>query len=517
MNDLIELAAKSFRFGSDRMSVLDALGPQSIKKIGTKFPEQAAEDLIDRCQELLKYFYLASTSSSPLFFPGDKLMDDIWHTLIIETENYRALCKRIGSGGFIDHSGILFSEHVSQQGNQEVQYEQMSWLALYVAHFGPITQRTADILPLVEALKARYNVDLNSLNELASIVSQGSGVGSQSKFDLKDFIEQQIFPNADLLESRPSLVKLIMGNLVNGLRTTHPGSPIHTLISNSDLELMFGASATFAFTFWQYLAALERLSNCQDWQAENSSLWQKLSTGELLCGLATTHLAKPDGSSLVGTAQDNGFVINGVAPWVTGFGIYDYLVVGLSTETEIAFAVVDFPKEESQTSLLPLTSFAGTSTVRIEFKNKPISSNQICSRRLKGTTPPQPRPSKYLSPEIGIAERALKEARNHIDKKAHPKHEGIKQAISRLEEKIYEFKTARNKEKAPENLPVICDLINRDAVRLLGLTLGGSSILGNALVSRLYSETLLTDIVLQAATTIRSKIDEIGARAYEYN
>ena len=94
-----------FVLGKQTTSLNDVFGLEQLQKIRSKFQEISEEEFYTASLETLRYLYLAAYSDGELFFTGSKLVDDIWHCLITETEFYRAFCDRLRPNTFIEHSG----------------------------------------------------------------------------------------------------------------------------------------------------------------------------------------------------------------------------------------------------------------------------------------------------------------------------------------------------------------------------------------------------------------------------
>lgn len=281
-------------------------------------------------------------------------------------------------------------------------------------------------------------------------------------------------------------------------------------ISSDQLENLFSCSTALAFTVWQHLAAFERLQSQSEWQTRHQPSWQQISSGLKLCGLATTHLANPAGSSVRGVENSSGYSISGVAPWVCGSGLFEKLLVGFETESEIVFALVDFPSDSDVAiKRHELAVLNGTSTVSINFNEFQILNVDCVSKRKKDDLPASPRKSSYLLPEIGIAKGAIDKVSSLVAESEHPKHQLIRANLSQLTHHLESFKQNRKIGAPLPGLILERDKIIRDSIRLLGIAIGAASLSQNSLVSRLELEATFLDQLIQSPDTLALKISQI--------
>lgn len=94
----------------------------------------------------------------------------------------------------------------------------------------------------------------------------------------------------------------------------------------------------------------------------------RLSTGELLAGVAFAHLRAHERSPVQVTPVEGGWRFDGTAPWVTGWGLSDVVMIGgLSPNDEVVFAPVDAADALGLVASEPLRMAAVTAsrTVRL--------------------------------------------------------------------------------------------------------------------------------------------------------
>ena len=333
---------------------------------------------------------------------------------------------------------------------------------------------------------------------------------NKNNFNLKEILTSKITPSAAQIAEDPSSLETAMRTLLSELKQDFENTPF--LLTNYQLESIYSASTALGFTLWQHMAAVERLLDHHEWQTQNPSLWNKISTSENLVGLGTTHLAHANGSILKGEIVADGFLITGNIPWVTGTGMFDYLLLAFETKDTRVFSIIPFPKDskntDSSVSVIPhkLACINGTSTSKINFTKFLIKSEQIIFYIDKNAPRPQ-RQSRYLFPELGMALAALNAAEEIIISSTNSRHIKAKTAIESLNNRLF---TLREKIKDKSNdvleLTFEKDELIRDSVRFLLLTAGGSAMSSSSLASRLQLETMLLDVLIQDPRLIEKKL-----------
>ncbi len=496
----------TFRLGTRQIRSVDLIGQDQVARLKKKFSAIDPQEFEVALRELLRFLYLSAHCPSQMFFPGNKLIDDLWHALITETESYQTLCNRLRPGIFLHHSGVPFAEYISKLPSEKVHEEQMSWLASYHHSFGRIEADAFRMLYLAESLAERLGCDLAGLNAFAAQLVARALENGDTTFEYDDFLAR-VRGAASTIDRDPEVLNRFLRELV--MECSKEGSSLNPF-QNQHMEKLFGASTALAFTLWQHLAACERLSEYSEWQAENDSVWQNLISGRSLCGLATTHLARPSGPSIKGELKGEQLVISGQADWVCGWGLFDHLLVGFELGEEICFAVTSFPGVSEETGnravIVPqaMACLGGSGTVSIEFRNYPISIQSLVSRRSKNNAP-MPRPSRFLVPEIGIAKYAVTEIERQGAVTTHPRKKMVLESLDNVKERIQALEELKKRGSLDE-LMYLRDEINRDAVRLLAINEGAHSIHPESHVPRLQLELLLLDSVAQPPSCFARKV-----------
>lgn len=510
MDDFQTLADRPFRLGSREVTVSELLGNQAVLRIASQFSKIPHKKLETAARELLRSLYLAAYAPGSIFLPGNALMDDLWHSLILETAEYRDLCDRLRPGSFMHHKGISFSDYVGSRTAESMQEEECSWLASYVSNFGPIAEDSFEVLQTAQSLASRMNSNLAQLNEFALFILNASRNEAAKPFDFDGYLDQFVIPYAFEIDRSPDRVAKCVRDILAGIHEINPEAV--ALPSPEQHERLFSVSTTLAFTMGQHLSAVDRLTGQQTWQEKNPEFWREISSGRTLCGLATTNIAKPGGAGIQAKYEPNGFRLSGEAPWVCGYGIYDVVLIGFAVEKEVVFSIIEAPTRARPETMAGVTTILhdlncleGTATYRLQFHGKFIGEDTVVHRVIpKGHA--IPRPSRYVIPEIGIAKRAIEATRLMVSHSTHPKHQIAARALAVLDERLKDIEAKRNAGENLNTLTLLRDDLTRDAIRLLGIAQGARSLEKGNLVSKLQLEFLLLDAVIQAVPVLEEKM-----------
>lgn len=500
------MSLEPFKFGKHSITLYELLGPTAISRTKKKFPAYSDSEIFTALREVARYLYLTANSDTSLFFPGNQLMDDVWHSFIIETAEYRTLCSKLRPGYFLEHSGMRFNEYTSTRSAEEINNEQLSWLVSYFDNFGPFSEESFAMIALAQDLAARLNFDRDKLNQFAEkLYAHAIQNKSKAPFDLKTYLNE-ISSSLANIANDPRSLEIALRNILSGLCDDKK-----TLPTNEDLELVYTFSTALGFTLWQHLAAVERLQGYEEWQANNQVLWQEILNAQKLVGLGTTHLAHAGKAPLSGVLTNNEYLITGTIPWATGTGMFDYILLAFEAGEDRVFSIIPFPttlRKNETVEVIPykLSCINGSSTSRINFTNFSITNDQVIFLMDKKAPRPN-RKSQYVFPEIGMAVSAINMAENILSTSHNPRHQKAKEEISVLKKRLSDFKSDLSRIHELDSVLVSYqkDELIRDAVRFLILAAGGSAMSLDSLPSRLLAETMLLDVLIQDPRLIEHK------------
>lgn len=293
---------------------------------------------------------------------------------------------------------------------------------------------------------------------------------------------------------------------------TNPNEP--KIIPPTLLEDLYGFSVALAFTLSQHLAAVERLMSLNAWQRKNFELWEQISTGAILCGLATTHLARKDQSLLRCEVANSTFILNGTVRWVCGYEIFDKLIVGFETENKLFFALIDFPHQSTDHvsfTVLEMIGLNGMGTIHIEFNNFIFTESSIISSRNTGEVPPAVRPSRYSIPDLGFGKKIYRDTLRILDNSLGFKETISKKYIGNLTARLKEIEDLRHENPLDTQLVFLKDNFNHDALELLSILTGPKALYQPSYIKKLQSELLFLKYPVKSQENIERQIKQICA------
>ncbi|MEI5101895.1 hypothetical protein RB200_29495 [Streptomyces sp. PmtG] len=143
----------------------------------TGAPREYVERQVTEC---LRYLYLVSRHPerlSGLFLPVEQEIDEIWHYLILQTREYRALCEqRLPGGFFVEHRSIAYEEYQREPGREQAIDEALRWIPLYVREFGPFDDGALPHWTIVRFLHEQLDMSLREISTLPPAATpQGAG------------------------------------------------------------------------------------------------------------------------------------------------------------------------------------------------------------------------------------------------------------------------------------------------------------------------------------------------------
>lgn len=510
-----------FRFGSIQTNLEKVFGDNLLKKINQKFSSIPAVDLAIGCRELARYLLLCAHAPATVFFPGSLLIDEIWHVCIAETEEYRALCERLRPGCFVDHNGITFDDYRLEKDPQAILQEQLSTLVSYVANFGEIDQAAFSVLNL-----ARYFSKLigtSDCNQLNQYLVQFLHISKESADDYLFFerqIDEHVTPFSDQIDQDPFAAKLAAVKVMRAIasaRRADSSFPVGLVRpTQAEFESIFAASPCLGFLLAQHFSAVNRLMHAADWRDQNPDLWTEIAAGRILVGLATTHLVNPQPHHVT-IQQDK---VYGLAPWSSGYGVFDKLVLGVRSDQLNTFILLNYPVSSLDlgqsfvaAERLELRAFNGTSSIQIRFDGLPFTSKQIISQYSGQLRPSASSP--YLLPEIGILSGVLNDIEKALETAPGARLATFKIACARLLTRVSSLREKKGQLHALvkaqaadlEDLQIEFENLLRGSVRLLALISGGSSLVARSRVARRQLELLWLDATPSSPSVLERRLE----------
>jgi alkylation response protein AidB-like acyl-CoA dehydrogenase len=154
-------------------------------------------------------------------------------------------------------------------------------------------------------------------------------------------------------------------------------------------ETLASGCLTTAFLWAQHLGLVHALATSGN--EELQSRWlAPLTTGEVRAGLALGG-ALPEPTLQARPADADGWLLDGVSPFVSGWGRIDVVHTAARTGDEIVWLIIDAEESsELRVERLRLAALDATATVRASFDNLAVAGDRLTGRHpAGGTTPPE--------------------------------------------------------------------------------------------------------------------------------
>jgi hypothetical protein len=133
--------------------------------VRSRISDRPVEVLDVQLVECLKYLAIVSMT------PGRRIpvtpdVDVVWHELLLQTSQYRSLCRSFPGGGFLDHESIDPESYNERVGDHAFVTEWLQWVPDYVQSFGDFTEQTAQHWNVVRFLTDEIGLSLDDVNSL---------------------------------------------------------------------------------------------------------------------------------------------------------------------------------------------------------------------------------------------------------------------------------------------------------------------------------------------------------------
>ncbi len=208
---------------------------------------------------------------------------------------------------------------------------------------------------------------------------------------VKSYLTSAVAPLAICMDSNPhTLLEALMGLGELGvlaLRVPEDwgGRDVSEETNGAFQELVARYSGALAFLQTQHQSAAAMLA-----QSSNISLKQKylpqMGSGKVLVGVGFSHLRRQD-ITLVAVPTTGGYQLDGVVPWITGWGLFqDFIVAATLPDGRAVFGMVPFEESPEIAFSTPaqLAAIASTNTVNATLTHLFLPEESVVSLKPAG-------------------------------------------------------------------------------------------------------------------------------------
>jgi alkylation response protein AidB-like acyl-CoA dehydrogenase len=149
-------------------------------------------------------------------------------------------------------------------------------------------------------------------------------------------------------------------------------------VARAVTEILSGACGTTWFVLTQHALPLAMVEGSSNARLRAAHL-QPLATGEMLAGVAFTHVRRPGPPQVKARPAGDGWAVDGTVTWFTGWGLADVWLLVAQTAGDLVFLLVD---AREQPGLAPggelaLAAMGGTHTVSLEMSGLQVGPDRV--------------------------------------------------------------------------------------------------------------------------------------------
>ncbi len=198
----------------------------------------------------------------------------------------------------------------------------------------------------------------------------------------QNYLEQNILSQAETIDREPAQLKQVLQDLgkLKILALKVPQSLGGAGFSAQDYArfqiLLARYSGALVFLQTQHQSAASMLASCNNKTLQKQYL-PYLKTGKKLVGVGFSHLRRPGQPMVKAVKLDQGYLLSGEVPWITGFNFFDNFIIGASLpDGQELYGILPFESQIQSSggsikfsSPLELIAMQATNTVTAKLDN----------------------------------------------------------------------------------------------------------------------------------------------------
>jgi alkylation response protein AidB-like acyl-CoA dehydrogenase len=195
--------------------------------------------------------------------------------------------------------------------------------------------------------------------------------------------EELLFPHATEIDAAPTVPRAYLDALADaGLYglfgpVDRGGFDADVVTAGRVVEALGGASLVTAFVWIQHHSAVRAMAGAGP--ALGDRWLEPLCRGRVRSGIAYAALRRPGPPAAVAAAGPQGsWVLEGHAPWVTGWGLVDVVLAGARAGEDVVWAWLDaVPGPASTATPVRLDALDASATVRWEWQGLSVPASRV--------------------------------------------------------------------------------------------------------------------------------------------
>lgn len=202
---------------------------------------------------------------------------------------------------------------------------------------------------------------------------------------VESFLRSQVAPNANTIDDSSDALFLALRGLgsLNLLALRVPekwgGREVCEAIFGDFQELIARYSGALAFLQTQHQSAAGMLAVSSNSLLQEEYL-PRMGSGEILVGVGFSQLRREGEPLIRAKPVDGGYLLNGVVPWVTGWGIFhEFIVAATLVDGSAVFGMIPLKSEEGLgfSEVAELAAMRSTNTVAVNVNNWFLANESV--------------------------------------------------------------------------------------------------------------------------------------------
>lgn len=186
--------------------------------------------------------------------------------------------------------------------------------------------------------------------------------------------DDELFPRANEAD-RAEAVPEYQLNLLAEAGLYEAATKVQPETMTTLIEIISSGCLATGFVWTQHSGA-SRAAHNTDGVANRFAA--RLATGELRGGVAFAHMLRPDPPLSTATPADDGWLLHGTAPWVTGWGHIDLLLAAARHGDDIVWSLIDATEQPTLTANQPqIAVINSTQTVELTYRAHPVPTDRV--------------------------------------------------------------------------------------------------------------------------------------------
>jgi alkylation response protein AidB-like acyl-CoA dehydrogenase len=147
------------------------------------------------------------------------------------------------------------------------------------------------------------------------------------------------------------------------------------------LEALGGASLAAAFVWVQHHTTVRAIAESRP--ALRAEWLPALCSGRIRSGIAVAALRRPGPPTMVAEPHGDAVLLHGFAPWVTGWGLIDIVLIAARDGDDVLWLLVDAAEGPGlQVERLALAAVDSSSTVKLTVERLEVPASRVIGREL---------------------------------------------------------------------------------------------------------------------------------------